>query len=277
MHINDDIEYIDINNTAELAPYFNSISELFLECFNKKLDRKLWDWAYINNPSGTAIVSLAIVGKKVVGHYAAIPLPLENATQKMSGYLSMTTMVSSSFRRHKLFQVLAERVFDKINLVNIPSIIFGFPNNNSVPGFKKRLDWTISEEYKIVELTKETQQQCSELLENKISNNSFSLNLNEPKLKQWRLNKPNQEWSISNGIGLKLFDGGSDLMYLESSLSIKNLVVEDKVNIILPIGDSTEFSDIEIAFPYRFGYRLFNCESIKSPEFFVQMCMSDVF
>ncbi len=277
MFINDNIKYIDINNTIDLPHYFEGISELFLECFGKPLDRKLWEWAYINNPSGPAIVSLAITEGRVIGHYAAIPMPIENSDLEILGYLSMTTMVSSSFVRYKLFQLLANRVFDKICITNRPSIIFGFPNNNSVSGFRKRLGWTISEEYKIVELTKETHQQCIELLKNKVLSNSFTVNLNDPVLNTWRLTKPSQEWDICNGIGIKEYDGGRDLMYMDDPLRISDLVIEDKINVILPIGDSPEHSNFHVAFPYRFGYRLFNCENIKSPDFFVQMCMSDVF
>lgn len=277
MSTSDKVEYVDIDLAGDLLPYFEMISELFLECFGKSLDRQLWDWAYQNNPSGSAFVSLAISGGKVVGHYAAIPMPVENSTEKICGYLTMTVMVSTAYRRYLLFQVLAERVYERINATNLPSAVFGFPNNNSAPGFRKRLGWIISEEYKIVELTKATQKQCANLLEKQNFSNLFTLNLSDQALKNWRLNKPSQEWVINEGIGLKVFDGGSDLMYLAHPSLISSVEISDKVNVILPVGESPEFSNMHVAFPYRFGYRLFNCERINNPKFFVQMCMSDVF
>jgi hypothetical protein len=277
MSTNDKVEYIDIDVACDLLPYFDMISELFNECFGRKLDRQLWDWAYQNNPSGSAFVSLAISGGKVVGHYTSIPMPVENSTEKIDGYLTMTIMVSAAYRRYRLFQVLGERVFERINATNKPSAVFGFPNDNSAPGFRKRLGWIISEEYKIIELTQTTQKQCAALLEKQDFSSLFTLNLNEQALKNWRVNKPSQEWGINEGVGLKVFDGGSDLMYLAHPSLISSIEIKDKVNVILPIGELPEFSNMHVAFPYRFGYRLFNCEHINNPQFFVQMCMSDVF
>lgn len=278
MSIKDNIKYIDIESTTELLPYFDGIAALFLECFGKRLDRKLWEWAYIYNPSGSPLVSLAISDEKIVGHYAVIPMPIQNLNQNILGYLSMTTMVSLAFRRYKLFQTLADRVFERIESTKLPSAIFGFPNDNSAPGFRKRLGWTISEEYKIVELTKETQSKCRALLDEVDFDSFFTLNLQDDTLRAWRINKPSQEWNICGGVGIKNFSGGSDLMYLEHPSLISDITIQDKINVILPIGDSEEFKTMPVVFSYRFGYRLFNCcNEIDSPKFFVQMCMSDVF
>ncbi|WP_060983191.1 GNAT family N-acetyltransferase [Vibrio splendidus] len=277
MSIDDSIQIIDIDDSNGLSVYFDSIAELFLESFGKSLDKKLWEWAYLHNPSGEPLVSLAISHNKVIGHYAVIPCVLTNSKSTIQGYLSMTTMVSSSYRRHRLFQTLAERVFDRIKSRSCPSVVFGFPNNNSAPGFKKRLGWTVDENYKVIVLTQSIQEFWRNRVLEESFDDKFTLKL-EGKIKEWRTNKPNQQWAIDQGVGLKYMNNESDLMYVETPSFISELNTHNKTYAILPIPDSKEAElNCEIAFTYRFGYRLFNCEAIEQPDFFVQMCMSDVF
>lgn len=274
MSINDKIEYIDIADSEQLSSYFAQIAQLFMECFGKPLDKELWEWAYQLNPSGSPLVSIALCDGVLVGHYAAIPVPLENDQGKISGFLSMTTMVSSSFRRHRLFQILATRVNNAIETIGKPAVIFGFPNDNSAPGFKKRLGWVISEKYKVVKVDADSHAKCVNLLKTSISKSSYTLELETDALINWRTNKPAQEWTIQNGVGLKVFDGGSDLMYLKEPDLFDSIEVKGEINAVLPVGDSSELT---LAFPYRFGYRTFCFPEGNQPDFFVQMCMSDVF
>ena len=274
MSISDKIEYIDIAESKELLPYFSQIALLFMECFGKPLDRQLWEWAYQLNPSGSPLVSLALCDGVIVGHYAAIPIPLENDNNKITGFLSMTTMVSSSFRRYRLFTILATRVNNTIESLGKPAVIFGFPNDKSAPGFKKRLGWVISEKYKVVKVNEACQQKCANLLSTSLSKSAYSLLLETDELINWRTNKPSQEWDINNGIGLKKFDGGCDLMYLKEPSLFSRIELKGEMNAVLPVGDSPEFT---LAFAYRFGYRTFGFPNDHEPDFFVQMSMSDVF
>ncbi len=276
MNINSEISIVDIDTVSGLIGYYDKISVLFFESFGKQLDKKLWEWAYINNPFGNPLVSLAIHDGKVVGHYAVVPMNLENKTESIRGFLSMTTMVAVDFRKHKLFQLLAERVFSKINALNEPALVFGFPNDNSAPGFKKRLGWEISEEYKVVTLQANMLSDAVQLLEEYVGSNSLTLNLEKDEVCKWRANKPNQVWSYDNGIGLKSIGEGFDVMHLSSPADLMNVKFESTCNMVLPVSD--EFisnSDCEISFSYRFGYRIFNMQS--QPKIFVQMSMSDIF
>ncbi len=277
MSTSDEIVYLDIDNRDSLLPYYESISRLFSECFGKGLDRKLWDWAYIDNPSGEPLVSIAVCNGNVIGHYAVIPMPLENADHKIQGYLSMTTMVSSAFRRHSLFQILANRVFERIGATDKPAVVFGFPNDNSAPGFRKRLGWTISEDYKVVEMPKQALINYESFFDQDRMRGLYTLNLNDHALFKWRTSKPSQEWSITEGMGIKYSGDFVDVMYVDKPELLSNLRIDQKFNIILPVGGSCSLESGKISFPYRFGYRFFNCESIEDKGFFVQMCMSDVF
>lgn len=274
MTTNNRITYVDINEGAELVPYFTQIAALFLECFEKPLDKRLWDWAYLQNPSGSPFVSLAFCEGLLVGHYAAIPMPLKNDNNELSGFLSMTTMVSSPFRRDGLFTLLANRVNNSIESLGEPAVIFGFPNDNSAPGFRKRLGWIISDEYKVVRVDENSQIECANLLKKSVSKSCYTFHLDTQELVSWRTNKPLQEWSIYNGVGLKTFDGGSDLMYLKTPELFERMKIEKDINAILPVGNS---SKLETTFSYRFGYKTLGFLDENEPKFFVQMCMSDIF
>lgn len=275
MNINAEIKLIDITTRAELLEHYEGIAELFSESFNKPLDKKLWEWAYIENPFGEPLVSVAIYKDKLIGHYAVVPMDLENKAERLSGFLSMTTMVAVDFRKHKLFQLLAEMVYDRIHAMKAPAIVFGFPNDNSAPGFVKRLGWSISEDYKVVSVKKTQLNSVFSIIENLLNEDFFTLSLENPVIETWRTNKPNQPWKYENGLGLKEIRSAVDLMHISNLEHLKVCEFETKVNMILPLSDDLVDDDIEIAFPYRFGYRLFN--TVTKPELFVQMSMSDIF
>lgn len=271
----DEIEYIDVNNIDVLVSFFPQIKSLFAECFGKELNKELWEWAYLDNPCGTPVVSLAVFHGKVIGHYAVIPQMLTNNKNNLIGYLSMTTMVSADFRRFGLFQLLAERVYSKIDASNIPSVVYGFPNNNSIAGFRKRLGWIISDEYKVRQIhPNDWRCQCS-LIQNAEIEGSFQLDMSEKQVKEWRCNKPNQTWDIHHGIGVKEIHNAYDLMYYSTVKDLFEFQPDKPVNIVSPFSNIDNEDDGDILFPYRFGYRTFNMENEIS--FNVQMCMSDVF
>lgn len=276
MSIKAEISIVDLKTKSDLIQYYDGIASLFHESFGKPLDKELWRWAYLDNPFGDPIVSIAVADNKVVGHYAVVPMDLECSTSLMHGYLSMTTMVATEFRRHKLFQLLAERVYKAIEDANEPAVVFGFPNDNSTPGFKKRLGWSISEDYKVVTLNSDRVESAAALLQKRINKSSLTLNLERDDVRKWRTNKPNQSWLYEDGIGLKSIGDSLDIMHLSKPENIKLAALANSINMVLPVTDDfINDSGCSIAFPYRFGYRTFNTDI--EPEFFVQMSMSDVF
>lgn len=272
MNTANDLKIIDITDSRELLNYWDEISSLFTESFGQTIDRETWEWAYISNPYGEPVVSLAISGERIVGHYAVIPLRLKNSTQEFNGYLSMTTMVASDFRRYGLFKSLAERVYNKLSENGQPAVVFGFPNDNSAPGFIKRLGWTIRENYSVVKLKPHQVKDAQAVLENTFKSNCYKIDLDNSEARKWRLNKPNQSWSIVDGLGIKISEHGRDLMYIENFEYFETCIGDQDINLILPVGKDTEY---EVLFQYRFGYRVFNCDH--EPDFIVEMCLSDVF
>lgn len=275
MSTNCEIKFIDVDNNEELVSYFPAIEKLFLEAFGKPLCFSMWKWAYQQNPFGEPLVSMAFCDEELVGHYAVVPMKLQNDEQILHGYLSMTTMVSVNFRKHNLFKTLAERVYTRIKDRESAAVVFGFPNDQSAPGFRKRLGWTISDDFHVLSLRPRDLVNVEEMLTSR-NKAAYYLDLKDDFISDWRTRKPNQEWKILNGVGIKKHDFGLDLMYLDKYSILSELFDEDILNAIIPISkDKAAELGLEISFPYRFGYRTFNMYEV--PEFFVQMCMSDVF
>jgi len=234
----------------------------------------MWEWAYLNNPFGHPIVSLAFYDNKLIGHYAVIPLNLNNKSHHISGFLSMTTMVAAEARGLKLFTILATRVYNIIDNLGEASIVFGFPNGNSLPGFKKHLGWTILDDYKVVKVSKNQLTNVTDLLHNSFSETSYSLTLDSEEVKTWRTRKPSQEWELLSSVGLKPYNGCTDIMYLGSEDAIDLLNDNQNYSMILPINN--EDSSFEVLFSYPFGYRTFNYFG-EPIDIRVQMSMSDIF
>jgi hypothetical protein len=275
MNINHEIELINIISKDQLLKHYQGISDLFEESFGKPLDIALWHWAYTDNPFGDPLVSIALYQGRVVGHYAVVPMDLENSSDKISGFLSMTTMVAVDFRMHKLFQRLAEMVYDRINKLGVAAIVFGFPNDNSAPGFSKRLGWTISEDYKVVRVKQNQIKEVVSLIQTLLASDPYTLNLKLPSVREWRTTKPKQSWSYQNALGVKPIGDQFDLMHIANAEQLGCIEFDNVINMILPVNGNSGFDNAEISFPYRFGYRLFN--TVKEPKLFVQMSMSDIF
>lgn len=268
-------QIVDVDNSQALESYRSVIAELFLTAFGKPLDPDLWTWAYLDNPFGQPLVSMAFHEGQLVGHYAVVPMDLKNDKGAFKGYLSMTTMVHSDYRRHQLFRSLAERVYQRIEQRGEPAMVFGFPNNQSAPGFIKRLEWTVSEAFHVVALQPEDLPQAQQLLAD-LSASSYRLSLTDPLVAAWRCAKPKQSWQLINGIGIKPHQEGLDLMYLAPEASLAALDLTGPLHAIMPVSSKqAEELGWEISFPYRFGYRTFNTQH--EPTFSVQMCMSDIF
>lgn len=268
-----DISFVFIRDKKQLFSYFDSICDLFLHCFNRPLSESLWRWAYMDNPCGEPLVSIAVIDRRVVGHYAVIPQNIFNGSVRLDGYLSMTTMVHSDFRRLSLFQKLAEMIYQHIDGLDKRCIVYGFPNKNSLPGFRKRLGWEIINHSVFSFVNSGSASTVYSTL--KVDDNTYKLDMFNPDFVQWRCNKPEQLWFIKDGLGLKSFNGSMDLMFFDSIERLDNLPVGAEINILLPDECSTEKDFLNKICEYPFGYRTFNLD--KEPKFLAQMCMSDVF
>lgn len=113
------------------------ILELFRQVFNKDMKLKYWRWRY--NRSNKKYITLMFDNEILVGHYAIFPLEILYNGNIINTGFSMTTMTSSEYKNLGIFKSLAKQVY--LDSYNELKIIWGFPNDNSLHGFVKYLEW----------------------------------------------------------------------------------------------------------------------------------------
>lgn len=259
-----------ITNKNELLIHRESISELFKKCFDVPLDKELWNWAYVGNVCGDPVVSLYYHEEKLVGHYAIIPMRLKCDNDSILVGLSMTTMVDASYRRHGLFVKQANEVYESAKKLGF-TLVYGFPNARSAPGFKKRLGWTMQENGCVVRVRRE------KLLSLEF-NNDFQIyfDKNDKELLNWRLSKPGGNYILDSHFIVKKYHEDLDVVLHENLFSgiggaeYYNVFIEDCS--LFQSQDSHE----EIIFEYFFGYKMLD-DSLLKHEFKIDLIMSDVF
>lgn len=267
LYIPIEFKKIIINNKEELLKYKTQILVLFEDSFGSKMDEKLWNWAYIDNPNGNPIVSLYFDGQKLVGHYAVIPIKFIHNQKNIDAVLSMTTMVDSVYRKYGIFIEQANDVYKKATELGY-KFVCGFPNKKSAPGFKKRLGWILEEDLYVANFTYDELQQ----LEKKTYPTSISFNTQDRENLEWRLNKPNQNYFKKNNNILKEFENNIDIVFNGADFII--LDKDKKYNLLLDYSLDKHLDKKE--FDYIFGYRLFDT-SLEGVEFKKDLLMSDVF
>lgn len=118
-----------------------SIVQLFETCFDgRTIPLEYWRWRFLRNPTGQNTVELAWDQGCLAGHYAVSPAVLMvNGKDCMAG-LSATTMIHPDYRGRKLFPELAGRLYTRLAESGF-SLVWGFPNSRSHPGFVRDLNW----------------------------------------------------------------------------------------------------------------------------------------
>lgn len=266
------MKIISIHNKKDLLEHRVEIDTLFFNCFGGRQLGKLWDWAYIENPSGEPIVTLCYEDSRLVGHYAIMPLPVRHNDKVLNTYLSMTTMVAESHRKYGLFPKLASENYKIAESQNV-DFVMGFPNAMSTPGFKKRLGWTLPEADYVASINKERlfENDIASLL---VSRESFSLNLQDHEVLAWRMSRPGADYEWDDGLLYKNFGEAVDVLYFETQDDLRKLPDSRIINILVK-GDVPQLRD-SMAFEYQFGGVRINTEF--SPLIINrQLCLSDVF
>ena len=267
LYIPIEFKKIMINDKNELLKYKSQILELFEHSFGSKIDENLWNWAYINNPNGSPIISLYFDGEKLVGHYAVIPINFIHNQKKLDVVLSMTTMVNSAYRKYGIFIEQANEVYEKATELGY-KLVCGFPNKKSAPGFKKRLGWTLEEDLYVANFSYDELQQ----LEKKTYTNAISFNTQDKENLEWRLSKPNQNYLKKNNNILKEYEENFDIVF--NGIDFLSLEKDKKYNLLLDHNLDKYLEKKK--FDYIFGYRLFDT-SLEGIEFKKDLIMSDVF
>jgi hypothetical protein len=260
-----EIKCLEVSEFGEVC---SGIAELFKVCFGETLDRQLWEWAYLKNPTGTPIIVVALVNGNVIGHYAMIPIPFIQDNLQHLGYLSMTTMVHPDYRKYGLFQELASIAYSHA----LPkTFVYGFPNSNSTPGFKKRLEWEISEKFHIATINSKN---LLNYLSSTPENSQGSLDISDRKFIDWRLSKPGAKYYVDGKLIYKEYNGEIDILTTGQVTTSVFMGSEKSFNLL-----SSEESLLNAATAlkkYQFGYRNFD-SSINLSLLNPNLLMSDVF
>jgi ribosomal protein S18 acetylase RimI-like enzyme len=98
------------------------------------------EWLFLQNPAGHFKACVAHVGEKLVGFYGVLPMRLYYCSKEIDGSLSMLTMTHPDYRRQGMFQVLASQLYRELEERGT-ILTYGFPNENSLPGFVSKLEW----------------------------------------------------------------------------------------------------------------------------------------
>ncbi|MBF0547071.1 MAG: GNAT family N-acetyltransferase [Candidatus Riflebacteria bacterium] len=265
------INNILINSAKDLVPYRQKIADLFLSCFKKPLMNSIWDWAYQENPSGKPIVTLGFDEDRLVGHYAAISFPLRAGNSCYKSFLSMTTMVEFSYRKYHLFYKLATLAFDEIKRQG-GDFVFGFPNFQSLPGFRHRLGWQIYPKDYVACLSSKELEKGNYFLKEK-REGVIEFDVSNKEFLAWRLSKPGVTYVREGELIFKDFQNSYDVVRMGDEQPAA-LLQGKKFNLLLD-GALENFKEFKV-FDYPFGWRWFQPppENVHLKK---ELLLSDVF
>ncbi|HPH84351.1 MAG TPA: GNAT family N-acetyltransferase [Ferruginibacter sp.] len=117
--------------------------ENYRVCFQKHgTDRDIENlyWIHRHNLVKANEIYYAMHGQTIAAIYTALPVYFRINGQLIQSMQSIDTITDEDHRGKGLFTILANRLFDEA-LANGFALIYGFPNENSAPGFFKKLKW----------------------------------------------------------------------------------------------------------------------------------------
>ena len=119
-----------------------AICALFERVFEKPKPTEDWRWEFADDPPGPRAISLAWDGPRLVGQYAVAPRRVWVEGRERLAALSLDTMTDPDYGRQGIFSATAEDCYTRMSARGY-SFVYGFPNANSIGGFKRGLKWTI--------------------------------------------------------------------------------------------------------------------------------------
>ncbi len=102
--------------------------------------RTMWLWQFRNAISRDSCVAVAEMDGRIVGHYAAMWLEMNYPGRRIQGAISTATVTDKSVRGRGVFVDLARKAYQNLAADGC-SLVFGFPNSQSVHGFVTKLNW----------------------------------------------------------------------------------------------------------------------------------------
>lgn len=122
----------------------DAIAELLRDNYPNTPDvatiRTMWMWQFRNELSRDSCVAVAEMNGRIVGHYAVMWLEMTCPGGRIQGAISTATVTDKSVRGRGVFVDLARKAYQNLAADGC-SLVFGFPNAQSVHGFVTKLNW----------------------------------------------------------------------------------------------------------------------------------------
>ena len=114
------------------------ILELFSAAYGgRKMSEQYWEWMFAQGPFGPGVITLLFEGEKLIGHYALAPMDIFVCRAPVRALLSMTTMTHPDYGKQGIFSHLLRETCERSAELGF-TLVYGFPNDNSNPGFIKQ-------------------------------------------------------------------------------------------------------------------------------------------
>jgi len=233
-----------------------------------------WRWFYIDNPVGDPYVSLFYEDGKLLGHYAVLPTRLSFRGKSFVAYRSMTTMVHPDGRGKGLFTELAKRVYSMLESDGA-SMVYGFPNANSAPGFIRNLGWTLLTPDRVFDFSGSEILDSQDLQKALLASADIEWDSLDEVQANWRLAIPGAKVERKAGLVLKEYEGVLNILHIDPN-GVGSIEPNRQYRVLLDheflannLGDSHLFE-------YQFGFRVFDSE-YEAACFRREFIMSDVF
>ena len=108
---------------------------------SEKLSLEFWRWQFIENPAGKGFIQVADDHGVIVGHQPVIPTDFLIKGERVKFAMSVDTMTHPDYQKQGIFSTLSKGAYDEAAESSI-EIVWGFPNENSRPGFLRNLAWS---------------------------------------------------------------------------------------------------------------------------------------
>jgi GNAT superfamily N-acetyltransferase len=127
---------------------------LFESAFNQKTSLSYLEKKFETGRFGASFIGYIAYTQsgEPAAFYGVFPIRFKLNGRIILAAQSGDTMTHKNHQRKGLFVKLAEMTYDLARSEGI-ELIFGFPNENSLPGFIKKLNWTIDGELHLYKLT----------------------------------------------------------------------------------------------------------------------------
>lgn len=116
----------------------------YLLCFEKDgtfRDMENLHWIHHQNLLHKNVIYYAMIGDVMAGIYTALPVIFRINNELRPALQSIDTLTDIDHRGKGLFIKLANKLY-KEAAENKFALVYGFPNENSAPGFFKKLQWS---------------------------------------------------------------------------------------------------------------------------------------